>query len=581
MYAALTKGADSHGQKLIDELGSLSNRISQRTHDNLPRIDFLRELSVMLTDFFKCDGLELRIREDDEQARWEMARYSAECFCFESLSWTNTRNINHDKKPRNSPGLEELHEDITHGSFDVALSCFTEKGSFWTGDTQRSLPCRPENNENPCPYDLTGEKDSRSIVVIPIIVGNETIGFLQLKSKHPHFFTEYEIRFYEGFVRTLGIALLNQRAQSSLRERIKELTCLYGIARTVESPDTPLEEALHHIVELLPPAWQYPEITHARITLDKHTYSTPGFRTGPHKQTANIVVGSKDRGSVEVVYSKKKAELDEGPFLAEERDLLDAVARELSVVIERRQTEEEKLRLREQLQHADRLATIGQLAAGVAHELNEPLGNILGFAQLAGKCQGLPEQAEKDVQSIEKASLHAREIVKKLMLFARQMPPKKTRVNLNQVVEESLYFLESRCAKEGIELVRLLATNIPKITADQAQLQQVLVNLIVNAIQSMPGGGQLTVQTLAHGKEHISMIVEDKGIGMSKKVMDQIFIPFFTTKDVGQGTGLGLPVVHGIVASHGGSIKVKSKAGHGSRFEIQLPVLEKAKRITK
>jgi signal transduction histidine kinase len=577
MNATLAKGSDTHNQKLVEELGSLSNRVFQCVQDNLPRTDFLQELSVMLIGFFKCDTLELRIKEDNEQTRWEVARCTAAPFTFESLSLTNTGNISNGKKQGNSLELEDLCKDVAHGNFDSRLSCFTENGSFWTGDTHHPLPCSPGNNENPSFYDLSNEKDSRSIVVLPIVVGNETTGFLQLRSRHPYFFTEYEIRFYEGFVQTLGIALSNQRAQSELRERIKELTCLYGIARTVESPDTPLEKALHNIVELLPPAWQYPGIAHARIVLDRHTHSTPGFRAGPHKQTAYIIVDGKRRGSVEVIYAEQKAELDEGPFLAEERELLDAVARELSVIIERRQTAKEKAQLQEQLQHADRLATIGQLAAGVAHELNEPLGSILGFAQLAGKCKELPEQAANDLQTIEKASLHAREIVKKLMLFARQMPPRKTRVNLNEVVEESLYFLESRCANEGIEVLRLLASDIPETTADRAQLHQVLVNLVVNAIQSMPNGGQLTVQTLVRNKKHVSMIVEDKGIGMSKKVVDQIFIPFFTTKDVGQGTGLGLPVVHGIVASHGGSIKVESKVGHGSRFEVQLPILQKTK----
>lgn len=148
--------------------------------------------------------------------------------------------------------------------------------------------------------------------------------------------------------------------------------------------------------------------------------------------------------------------------------MLDTVARQVALIIERRQTEEDKLKLQEQLRHADRLATIGQLAAGVAHELNEPLGSILGFAQLAKKCPGLPKQAEQDIEKIVNASLHAREVVKKLLIFARQMPTQKTKVNLNQIVEEGLYFLESRCVKQGIKLIRSLSPNLPEITADPA-----------------------------------------------------------------------------------------------------------------
>jgi signal transduction histidine kinase len=221
--------------------------------------------------------------------------------------------------------------------------------------------------------------------------------------------------------------------------------------------------------------------------------------------------------------------------------------------------------------HADRLATIGQLAAGVAHELNEPLSNILGFSQLIKKCPGLPDQAQQDIEKTIIASLHAREIVKKLMLFARRMPPHKIQVNLNQLVEEGLYFLESRCTKEGIELVQALSPDLPEIIADPAQLTQVLVNLTVNAVQAMPQGGKLTVSTYVK-EGYISLVVEDNGTGMSEEVKKNIFIPFFTTKDVHQGTGLGLPVVHGIVSSHGGSIKVESQLGSGSRFEVKLPL---------
>jgi len=364
---------------------------------------------------------------------------------------------------------------------------------------------------------------------------------------------------------------LSQAVEAALRERVKELTCLYGIAQIAGRPEISLEEFLRGIVELLPPAWQYPEITFARIVLDGHSYSTPGFRACRQKQTADIVVSGARRGVVEVDYAKEKPELDEGPFLKEERNLIDAVARQVALIIERRQAEEDKAKLEGQLRHADRLATIGLLAAGVAHELNEPLGNILGFAQLARKCQRLPESAKQDIEKIESASLHAREVIKKLLVFARQMPPEKTRVNLDQVVEEALDFVGARCAEAGIEVECSLSRDLPEITADPAQLNQVLVNLVVNALQAMPEGGKLTVRTRACEND-VSLIVEDTGVGMSEEALERIFVPFFTTKDVGEGTGLGLPVVHGIVTSHGGSIEVESKLGRGTRFEIRLPV---------
>jgi signal transduction histidine kinase len=166
--------------------------------------------------------------------------------------------------------------------------------------------------------------------------------------------------------------------------------------------------------------------------------------------------------------------------------------------------------------------------------------------------------------------LYAREVIKKLMVFARQVPPQKAKVNLNAVVEEAFFFLESRCTKGGIEVVRALAPNLQEMTADASQLKQVLVNLVVNAIQAMPNGGQLMVATRA-GRSSVTLVVEDTGIGMTEEIREKIFLPFFTTKDVSEGTGLGLSVVHGIVNAHGGSIGVESQYDQGTRFEICLP----------
>jgi len=322
---------------------------------------------------------------------------------------------------------------------------------------------------------------------------------------------------------------------------------------------------------LLPSAWLYPEVAKARIVFDEHSYVVPDFTNGKQSISSDIIISGKKRGSVDVSYTVEKPVLDEGPFLKEERNLIDTVAREVSVIIEKQQVDKEKIRLQEQMRHSDRLATVGQLAAGVAHELNEPLSNMLGFAQLAKKSQGLPKSTEHDIDKIINASLHAREIVKKLLLFSRQMPARKNKVNLNQIVQDGLYFLKSRCEKEGIELIRILAPNLPEIYADSGQLHQVLVNLVVNAIQAMPAGGKLTIKTFVL-PDYISFVVEDTGVGMNDEIIKKMFIPFFTTKEVGQGTGLGLSLVHGIVTSHGGTIRVQSKLGHGSQFEIKLPV---------
>jgi two-component system NtrC family sensor kinase len=360
-----------------------------------------------------------------------------------------------------------------------------------------------------------------------------------------------------------------------LHKRAAELTCLYGIARVIQNPSGALDGTLQSIAELLPPGWRYPEIASARILADHRSFASAGFRDSPWKQNAEILVNGKCRGTVEVVYATERPPMDEGPFSREERNLIQEVARQVSLLLEHHEIERDKLQLEQQLHHADRLATIGEMTAGAAHELNEPLGSILGFAQLIRNSPGLPMQAEHDIEKIVNAALHAREVIKKLLLFARKLPTRKARCSLNNLVREGLYFLESRCAREGISLIRRLDENLPEFTANAGELHQVLVNLALNAIQAMPRGGTLTIRTAFDG-DQIQLAVEDTGIGMSESVMKQLFIPFFTTKGAGQGTGLGLPIVHEIVASHGGTISVDSQPGKGSRFLVSLPVPEPA-----
>lgn len=554
----------------LEDFRNLAHRIFHYANSGVFRDEFMRETSKILLDFSGCDDVELWVMEHNKYYRCKIEKDKEKLSQFGTMPIL-TEDIDKKAVPAlSSFDLEHLsHNMITDQPYTPA-PFFTKQGAFWAGVTKKPVQLNFGANKEAQTFNLS-DNHYNSLAIIPITVSNEIIGLLQLKSQHSNYFKEDEINFYEGIAQILGDALVTREAQISLRERVKELSCLYGIALMVEKPKIALDEILQGIAELLPPAMLYPQIARAQITFDRHYYATPNFENTKDKLTAAIIIDNMKRGIIEVGYIEEKIELDEGPFLKEERDLIDTVASEVALIVERRKIAEDKERLQSQLRHADRLATIGQLAAGVAHELNEPLGNILGFAQLAKKSQQLPEQSEKDIDNIVKASLHAREVIKKLMFFARQMPPKKVQVNLNQLVEDGLYFLKARCDKQGIEIVRTLSPDLPEITADPSQLYQVFVNLVVNAIQAMSKGGTLTLRIFA-GDGHLSLVVEDTGVGMSEEIIKQVFVPFFTTKGVGEGTGLGLSVAHGIVTAHGGTIKVTSKVGQGSRFEVKLPL---------
>ena len=556
--------------KTTEDFKNFSQEILGHVNRDVSRVDFLHELLKRLSAFSGCEFVEIMMKKHDKYISCKINQQIEKSFQYSAVKF-NDNEIIADRKFQKPTPIEKVQIDIIEQRFDHSLPNFNINGSFSTGDVDKDIDLKPVLEKENRTSKQNLEKDYKSLAIVPIYFVDNTIGCLLLGSKQREYFSEDDIQQYEGLSHNLGIALINQRAQAALRERVKELTCLYSIAKVSEEKDLSLDDILKGIIKFIPPAWQYPEITMGRISINGNIFSAPGFRQTKQKQTADIILNDERRGSIEVIYTEDKPNLDEGPFLREERNLIDTIARQIALIVEQKEAEKNRLKLQDQIRHADRLATIGQLAAGVAHELNEPIGNILGFAQLIKKDQELPDNVSKDVDGIVDASLNAREVIKKLLIFARQAPSKKELVNLNQLILDGLHFFEARCAKEGIELVRLLSNHLPEIYGDQAQLNQVLVNLVVNAIQAMTHGGKLIIETKT-ANDNVYLIVKDTGIGMTEDVLKKIFIPFFTTKDVNEGTGLGLSVVHGIITSHKGMIGAESSVDKGSRFEIKLPI---------
>lgn len=553
----------------FESLQNLSYKIINYSNLGIFLSDFLKKILEVLIDFTRCNSLEIWIQENEKYIHCTLTPKGKKSFQFELVQ---AKKGNRKKKVPDLPKdsfISRLLVDIIDGRFDSSLPCFSKHGSFWTGNIEDYVKKKLETSDDNNLVDKFYGK-YKSIAMIPISGEEGCIGILQMMKKEPNSFQENEIQIYESITQIISLGLTNQKSRLSLRERIKEITCLYEIGRIVNQKIS-FSEMLQNIVEVLPPAWQYPQITSARILLDSVSYRTPDFQRGDQRQKSNIVVKGEKRGSVEIIYSKKKPELDEGPFLTEERKLIDAVARQLSILVEGWDEKENRTTLEKQLRHADRLATLGQLTAGIAHEINEPLNSILGFSQLVAKTANLPIQIKGDIKKIEKASLYARDIIKKLMLFSKQIQPQTNPVNINKIVTESLYLLQSRCDNAGIKIVYSLTSDLPAIMGDETLLNQVLLNLALNSIQAMPNGGELEIKTsLKNG--YIALTVIDTGVGISKEIINKIFMPFFTTKDVDEGTGLGLSVVHGIVAIHKGTLRVESRLDRGTQFEIKLPI---------
>jgi len=226
-----------------------------------------------------------------------------------------------------------------------------------------------------------------------------------------------------------------------------------------------------------------------------------------------------------------------------------------------------------QLQMADKLASLGQVSTGIAHEVNNPLGIILGYTQLLLRETGEGTQVYDDLKTIEKHGRHCKTIVEDLLKFARSTQTNKTSVDVNETLDQVVSLLAHQFELDNIALIRQSDRNIPLLVADEEKLKQVFMNLLMNARQSISGTGRITVKTAHNTSAHeITIEISDTGCGIPPDIIGKIFDPFFTTKPVGEGTGLGLSVSYGIVQDHNGRIEVRSDPGEGSTFAVHLPI---------
>jgi len=218
------------------------------------------------------------------------------------------------------------------------------------------------------------------------------------------------------------------------------------------------------------------------------------------------------------------------------------------------------------------MAAVGTLSAGLAHEVKNPLSAVLGYAQLSKRKLDQPEALMKNLDIIENETKRCNEIISNLMQFSRQEKGEFEQIAVNDVVIKSLAIVDHQLSLKNVKLESTLAEDIPLIAGNANQLQQVLMNLMINAQHAIgEDGGTVTLESFVQN-EAVIMTVSDTGPGMTDEVAAKIFEPFFTTKPAGQGTGLGLSVTYGIIKDHGGEISVERADTGGAKFVIELPL---------
>ena len=369
----------------------------------------------------------------------------------------------------------------------------------------------------------------------------------------------------------------------ALEERVKELDCLYGVSRIVERSGGRLETILQGIVNLLPSSWEYPEIACARIVLDGTEFRTDNYSKPRWTQLVELKVHDEPAGVVEVGYLEEKPMRVEGPFIAEERLLLNAVAERTGHIVERlradqllREREEE---LRGRLTHLTRVNTMGEMASSIAHEVNQPLTAIATYTQACARMlrAGMTDTNEtlEILGRVTDEAIRAGDIIARLRNLVRRRGSTRTVCDINDLIRDLEHLASVDTRLHDVKLDLQLADHLPMVLIDGIQIQQVVLNLIRNGVDAMEDKNaedrNIVVRTVLFDDDKVEISVADTGCGLAPDSEEELFQPFFTTKK--DGLGMGLSVSRSIVTSHGGQMWFTKNKEVGTTFFVTIPVV--------
>ncbi|MDF2774535.1 MAG: sensor protein, partial [Geminicoccaceae bacterium] len=403
------------------------------------------------------------------------------------------------------------------------------------------------------------------MAVVPIQRRGERIGAVTIGSARVHTFSALELERVEAVADLLSFALANAELFESMRHAEWRFRTLFRAA-----PDAVLtvlqttgrireaNDAVRAVFGLEP----YQVVGRTLLEL-----LVPDDRPALEQALARAFSGAQARVEVRVQTSAGGTRV-----VALAANGLPGAEPPSALLVGRDMTQEREMRLR--LMESDRLAAVGELVAGVAHEVNNPLCSISAFAQLLLRDDELAPTHRESIEVIRAETTRASQVVKDLLTFARRSDPQREPLDLNGVVARTLRLRRYQFAEASVRVQQELSPELPAVLGDARQLQQVCLNLVTNAVHAMTsrGGGTLTLRT-SHAEGGVVLEVIDTGPGISPGVRAHVFEPFFTTKGEGEGTGLGLSVSYGIVKAHGGTIEVADSGPHGTTFRVRLPAV--------
>jgi PAS domain S-box-containing protein len=391
-------------------------------------------------------------------------------------------------------------------------------------------------------------------------------------------------RLFTGFLYDISERKKHEELQSELlkelNKRNREINCLYRIGEAVRASEM-TDETFHRVIEILRGALSHPAVTGVRISIDQFVYESDDFQETPWAVVSRITAAQRDRGDVRACLVEESLLHDDE--LENEKSLLDGVAAVLSDAIERSEAEAKVI-------HASKLASIGELAAGVGHEINNPVNGIINCADIILKEATPDSNIAKFAGLIRSEADRIATIVHSLLTFSRQEKQQHSLAKLTDVIDTVMSLCSKKLEKSHISVDVDVPENLPRLYCRSEQLQQVFMNLVINAMHALderyPGADPnkvLAIRAQSHmldDRPGIRVTVEDHGTGIPEVHRQRMFDPFFTTKGRDKGTGLGLSISDGIVRAHGGSIECETEAGTFTRFHVDLPLRPDSATVT-
>ncbi len=592
ILGAIESIRDISMRKLTNTYEEMSREVLQILNEPGSIKDSVQHILAVMKTRTGLDAVAIRLQEGNDYPYLAQEGFSKDFLQAENslihcgLKGGTCRNSHGDLELEGACGM------VISGRTDPSNEFFTPGGSFWVNDSSRLLDTPPHKERRLNPRNYCVRLGYCSIALTPIRNKNEIVGLIQLNGKQKDCFTLKTIELLEGIASHIGEALVRKQTEEALKNSEASYAETLSVLETglwdlhIPSGRMTLSSVYNRILGYskgeVPSTYEsLQNLIHPDdiVMVEEHLRQVFAGREG---FALDLRMKTKAGEWLWVSKLGKTVEMDtEGKALR--------MVGTLSDITQRKKAEEEMTKLQAHLNQAQKMEAIGTLAGGIAHDFNNILGIIIGYSEMAKDDSPAGSRARSDIGQVLNASHRAKELVKQILAFSRQSQTEHIPLQPALIIKEAVKMLRSSLPTT-IDIQQDIDPQAGIILADPTQIHQVLINLCTNAFHAMEATGgtlsislkmaplsfeDLTCKPFVQPGQFVQLSIGDTGMGIAAEIQEKIFDPYFTTKEVGKGTGMGLAIIHGIVKNSGGFISFQSQPGKGTVFHVYLPVIAK------